>query len=507
MGNGKVAVLLQQRLNEGYFEMWLGKKTKGQRATGGKARIWTAGTLTYSVSGIVVLFAWLLLGDFAWSMRDRSIAPMSQWYLGSIGVPNYLFALLLSSFPALVGLLLVPVISVRSDRHRGRLGRRIPFLLVTTPIGALGMVGLGLTPVFAHWLHAFLTEGPSAQWLQRTLGSQPSGEWLLAALGNEMVVSVFCFAIFWAAFEFATIVGLAIFGGLVNDVVPRPLLGRFYGLFRVVSLIDGIIFNYWIMGKVPTHFTLITVVIGVFYGLVFMLVCLKVKEGAYPPPPPPPPKMPWPQGVATGVRRYFKECFTNRYYLLVFVMLMTAAICFLPLNTFTIPYATSLGVTMEAFGKAQSLTFGISLCLAYFLGWLADVFHPLRMVIVALTGYLLVTLWGAFFVGSEQTFLIGWVLHGVMSGTYFTCAASLGQRLFPHERYAQFASAGGICISVATMTLSPILGIFIDAGSIGFRYVFFTAIILTLIALVAALLVFRRFMQLGGPEGYVAPEA
>lgn len=483
-----------------------GAAAADQKNAGKPEKRWHAGTLTYSLSGIIVLFAWLLLGDFAWSMRDRSIVPMSQWYLGQLGVPNLLFALLLSSFPALISLLLVPVISVRSDRHRSRLGRRIPFLLWTTPIGALGMVGLGLTPVFSHWLHDFLVSEVTGGPLHRLLDGYPGGAWLLSALENEMIVSVFCFAIFWAAFEFATIVGLAIFGGLVNDVVPRPLLGRFYGLFRAVSLIDGIIFNYWIMGKVPTHFTLITVVIGVFYGVVFMLVCFKVKEGSYPEPPPLPPRRSWSESTFQGIRRYFRECFTSRYYLLVFVMLMTASICFLPLNTFTIPYARSLGVSMDAFGKAQSLTFFISLCLAYFLGWLADVFHPLRVAIVALLGYLAVVIWGALFVGTQQTFLIGWVLHGVMTGTYFTCAASLGQRLFPHERYAQFASAGGICISLATMFLSPLLGIFIDGSGIGFRYVFITAIGLTLIALFSALCVYRQFMRLGGPANYVAPE-
>lgn len=101
-------------------------------------------------------------------MRDRSVGPMAQWYLKHLEVPNYLLALLISSFPALVGLILGPIISVKSDRHRGPRGRRIPFLLLTTPIAAT-----------------------------------------------------------------------AVLGGLVNDVVPRELLGHFYGLFRAVSLIDG----------------------------------------------------------------------------------------------------------------------------------------------------------------------------------------------------------------------------------------------------------------------------
>ncbi len=228
-------------------------------------KIWRAGTLTYTTAGLITLFLWLLWGDFAWSMRDRSVGPMSQWYLNELGISDLLFGLLFSSFPALIGIVLVPIISVKSDRHRGRFGRRIPFLLVTSPIAALGMIGLALTPSLGTWVH----------------GHFPGQ--------SEQTVALLCFGAFWAVFEIASITGLAIFGGLINDVVPEPLLGRFYGLFRAVSLIDGMIFNYWLMGKVPGHYTLILLVVGVFYGTAFLWVCFKVKEGTYPPPPPLPP--------------------------------------------------------------------------------------------------------------------------------------------------------------------------------------------------------------------------
>lgn len=171
---------------------------------GGK-KIWSAGTLRYTTAGIVCLFFWLLLGDFAWSMRDRSVGPMAQWYLNQLNVPNIVFGLLLTSFPAAVSFVLVPIMSVKSDRHRGRWGRRIPFLLVTTPLAALGMLGLAFAPIVARWVHSHFP-----------------GQ-------SEMLVSVICFAVFWAAFEFATIASSSLFGALINDVVPREMLGRFSG--------------------------------------------------------------------------------------------------------------------------------------------------------------------------------------------------------------------------------------------------------------------------------------
>ena len=37
--------------------------------TAPQKKIWHAGTLTYTTAGVVLLFFWLLWGDFAWSMK------------------------------------------------------------------------------------------------------------------------------------------------------------------------------------------------------------------------------------------------------------------------------------------------------------------------------------------------------------------------------------------------------------------------------------------------------
>ena len=446
--------------------------TENHRAPAPK--LWRVGTLTYTSGGLVAVFAWLLFGDFAWSMRDRSVGPMAMWYLNELKVPNLLFGLLMTSFPALVGMTLVPVISMKSDRHRGRWGRRIPFLLATTPIAAFGMIGLGVTPFIAQWVHSHMPEQ------------------------SEMIVAVVCFGVFWAAFEFATLAGQAVFGGLVNDVVPKELLGRFYGMFRAISLIDGIIFNFWLTGKIPTHYTLLLVIIGTFYGCAFMWMCFRVKEGEYPPPGPKTTRR-------MGIKIYFRECFTNRYYVSVFVMMMAAALAFAPINTFSIPYARSLGVDMDHYGKALAATYFVSLTLAYFLGWLADRFHPLRVSIATLIGYLAVTAYGAFFATTPATFMPAFILHGVLSGCYFTSAASIGQRLFPHEKYAQFASAAGIVMAPANIVLAPLVGIMIDGSGGAYRLTFIAGCAMAVLALFTAWRVHGHFMCLGGPKGYTAP--
>lgn len=465
---------------------------------------WHNGTLTYTIGGLFALFFLLLLGDFAWSMRDRSVGQMSQWYLGQLKVPSFLFALLISSFPAALALVLSPIISVRSDRHRGKWGRRIPYLLITTPLAVFGMVGLGLSPIIAKAVHGACDPAK----LQAILGTGGLATWLIEHTQNEMFISVVCFGIFWAAFELATIASQAVFGGLINDVVPRELLGRFYGLFRAVSLIDGMIFNEWIYGHISTHYTFIFLTIATFYGVFFMSVCLVVKEGQYPPPalPEVPPTDSHFVRFFEEVGRYFRECFSNRYYVSVFFLLMIMNLVFIPVNTFNMQFSQSLHVPEKLYGHYFFLTYTTSLLLAPILGWLVDFFHPLRMVMATLVAYMLMTIWGGLFATTPDTFLIALYAHGVISGCYFTSVASLGHRLFPQSCYAQFASAAGILGSLASIVFAPTMGFVIDLSGHQYRLTYFVGLGFAIVAFLLSLVVYRSFVRYGGPKNYVAPE-
>ena len=82
-------------------------------------KLWRIDTLTYTTAGLVVLFSWLLWGDFAWSMKERSVSKVLALLLKTFHASDFVTGVLLLSLPAAITLFLAPIISYRSDRHRG----------------------------------------------------------------------------------------------------------------------------------------------------------------------------------------------------------------------------------------------------------------------------------------------------------------------------------------------------------------------------------------------------
>ena len=449
-----------------------------------KPPIWRVGTLTYTTGGLVVLFAWLLWGDFAWSLKDRSVPPVVQLLLKSFNTSDVIMGILIGSLPAAVGLFLAPVISYKSDRHRGKWGRRVPFILLTTPITSFSMFGLAASPWLGMRLHEVL--GPSSP----------------GTTTSFLIV----FGICWTLFEFATVAANALFGALVNDVVPQPVIGRFFGLFRALSLIAGMVFNFYIIGHAGEYYAWIFIGMGLLYGVGVTLMCLKVKEGEYPAPPPAEAVHGRRGGFLAAVKTYFHECFGHSYYLWYFAAVTLATIAMSPVNLFSVPYAASIAMDMGEYGKWVTWAYFCSLILAYPLGALADRIHPLRLTMIAMVLYTAAAIWSGIYARNAENFGIALFCHTVISGIFFTASASLPQRLLPRSRFAELVSAGGIVLSICNVAFPFALGAFLDHAHHDYSYTFFIGAALSVTSFVFLLVLHGKFMARGGPKGYVAPE-
>ncbi len=442
----------------------------------GIERQWMAGALVYSLPGLMALFGWLLLGDFAWNARERAITPLAQLMLNSQGTSDTVIGLLIGSLPAAMGMFIAPIIGFRSDRFRSRFGRRIPFLFVSTPIASLAILGLASASSMGLWLHLIL------------------GEFSPGKFACFLSFFTFC----WIGFEVAAIVSNTLFLALINDVVPKEVLGRFFGLFRIVSIAVGIFFNFFVMESAEEHLQSILTYLAIIYGIGFTVMCLRVREC----PCPPVVLEEKREGFRASARRYFRECFSQRYYLWIFIAMAFANVAFAPVNLFSIFYAKSVGMSMDLYGKIIAGGFVCSLLVSYSIGSLADRFHPLRIAIASLLFYLPLCVWATIFARTPMTFAIGFIVHVFVSGLFFTGTASLGQRLFPQERFAQFASASQMALGLLTMLVPSVMGVILDLSEHNYRFTFFVGGALSALAVTAFLAVMKGFHRLGGDKGY-----
>ena len=445
-----------------------------------KGRTWRNGTLVYTAGGLAVLFLWLMWGDFAYSMKDRATGTVAALMLKKFDVSDFLFGIIMISFPNFTNIFLCPIVSYRSDRHRGRFGRRIPYLLLTTPFIVIGLAGLGFTPLLARLI-------------RQAVGAEHISYNLTALL-------VFCF--FWIILDFGTTLAGAIFNALATDVVPTEFLGRFFAMFRAVSLGCAFLFNYFVMGYAETHALVIFLGLAALYGIGLFSICLKVKEGTYPPVEPEEEKA---GGFSAAAKNYFVECFGHPFYRWVILAYVTCGLANIPFNAYTIFYAKSIGVDMDAVGKYLAITYLISLCLSYFLGMLADRFHPLRCGITVMLLYGISCLVSGIFIRGEAGFAAALIAHTVLSGTYFTLTASLLLRLFPQSRFAQYQSAQGILGTLAMIFVVPLIGKLIDLSG-NYRLIFYAGALLALLTAMLLFVCYRRFRQYGGPDHYTPPE-
>ncbi len=390
----------------------------------------------------------------------------------------------MGSVPSAFALFLSPVISYKSDRHRGRWGRRIPFLLLSTPFTVIALVGMAFSPTFGGWLHY-------------ALGSR--------SFGADSSVLLF-FSIFWVIFDFSGILAIAVFNAFLNDVVPQHFLGRMFGAFRAISLVAGVIFNHWIYGSAIKAYVWIFLGMAMLSGIGSLIVCLKVKEGEYPPPAP----VDAAPGVASflaAAKGYFQECLGHSYYWYFFIFsILCGGLVAVPINGFSLYYALSLKLDTQQYGDCLAITYCISFLIAYPLGALADRFHPLRLGLFSLGLYAIVTLCGGLFVRDALTFRTALVAYGVGSGIVLTTTASLGLRLLPRSNFAQFASAGGILGCAVGIVLGPAVGAILDHLHHNYRYTFYMSFFLAVIAILCGLVLHAKFMTLGGPRNYVAPQ-
>ncbi len=179
----------------------------------------------------------------------------------------------------------------------------------------------------------------------------------------------------------------------------------------------------------------------------FLLLCLNVKEGEYPPPE----RMSDRKGVSLDfVKTFFRNAFADRISRLVFFYSALQGVGG-AINVFLIFMAFSVGLTKDEVGKVAGVVAVVGMALSYPMGSLVDRYHPLRVKMVAQAGFCVVTLMQFVFLFYDFPHGVAfWIYAGLAGISIPVFAANTAaimpmlMKLFPSERFGQFCSANAM---------------------------------------------------------------
>jgi maltose/moltooligosaccharide transporter len=438
------------------------------------------GTLTYSHRTLFILSFWLLWGDLAFNFFESVFSRFIPIYLKELNASNTLIGLTTGSAAGMVNILFLPTISRWSDRFRSRLGRRIPFLLVATPITAICLILVGFAPEIG--------KGLGAAGLSR-----------LAAEGTLILAFV---SISICAFHFFNMVLCGGFNWLVRDVVPQEVMSRFLAWFRIVGAASGILFLWFVFPHLLTHRREIFLGVGVVYIFAFLLMCLKVKEGSYPLPEQENGRHHYFKHLIETYRRYFEVPLYRNYFIVNFLMI-AALNC---AGNFIVLYGQqTLAMDMGSMGHIFSWA-AIASMLVYFpIGWVCDRLHPLFVTLAGIVAVCTSAILARLFVGNETSYLVYFITFAVPVAIWALGNSAATMKLFPAEQFGQLSSGINIFSTGAMIGGNFLIGLLMDLMHNDYRMAFVWTALLSACAVYPMLQVIRGWHERGGPSHYSPP--
>jgi maltose/moltooligosaccharide transporter len=469
--------------------------------------LYRVGTLTYTKAGLAMLCVWLLWGDFCYTVMEGVTPSLIPVKLNELHASNFEIGVLLGSIPSTVYTCLNPIISFKSDRFRSKWGRRIPFLLFSLPFILLGLIALAYFEPIATFLHTHL--GAS-------VAQMPANKVAIYTLTTINIVFTF-FNTFLAS----------VFWYLFNDVVPEHLLARFMSWFRLVSLAGQTLYSFFVVKYASSHFTEIYLCAAALYFVGFMLICLNVKEGEYPPPPE---YVGGKTGPVAAVKTYLQDCHVFPHYWYQWIGNFLGSIGGSAGNigagaytAFSLRFYHNLGIDVGT-GDIGFIFGSIGLATAVLIlvsGWLADIFHPIRVVMAGvLVGFFLVLPANMIFLfwQPKSHAVAFWLVWGI---NVFLAAPALAlngvsdppllMRLFPRSRYGQFCSVNAFWRMGGGIVGGGMAGAFLDymVTLVGEHNAYFYIPVWQFLFAIPCLFLFiglyQSWKRHGGDDNYAAP--
>lgn len=402
-----------------------------------------AGTLSYTKSGLFMLFFWLMWGYFVYGLME-SVPGLLPLLLKKYQATNTQIAFIATSLNVIGNLIFNPIVSFNSDRYRSRMGRRRPFIVYSTPLVVAFLALIPFGPDFAQRLQDVAV-------VQRIFHAVP------------IAPGILLIGVFVAGFQaFDTFVASTYYY-LVRDTVPEGWIGRFYGMFRLVGALPPLVFNLFVFPHAETSMKAIFVGIACFYGVGIMVMCWRVKEGEFPPPEP----LPGGERNAlirtwSAIRSYLDGCFSHRAYWMCFVTHAVAVFANAG-GAFAVLFRRDeLGVNLAIQGRIAAACSVLGLSIALPCGYIADRFNCYRLVQLALLAKGTVALLAWFFIHDATTLFAFSMIGTLPEMLFFVAITKVLIDLFPRDKYGQFGSANSAVASLGGIVIALLFAKYAD---------------------------------------------
>ena len=175
-----------------------------------------------------------------------------------------------------------------------------PFLFFAVPLFALSLMAV---PFMLDIYHFLMT----VPWVAALLG-------LIPGMSAPQTGEVLCLGTGCFINMLFNMVVLSLFSYYYWDVVPGSVLGRFESVGRIVTAAAMIVWNACIFGRSETHPKEVYIGVSLFCLAIYLVSIWRVKEGQYAPP-----EQRAHKGPVEPVLAYFKDCFSQPYYLWIFL--------------------------------------------------------------------------------------------------------------------------------------------------------------------------------------------
>ncbi|MFA6478188.1 MAG: MFS transporter [Victivallaceae bacterium] len=458
------------------------------------SKTYHCGTLTYTKIGLFVLFAWLLWGDFCFTLMDAVVPSILPLKLKNLGCSNWLMGLILTTAPGILNMTVCPYVSFKSDRYRSKWGRRIPFIIWTMPFLCVCLVLMGLGDDICGMLQR------NSAYLRHF---------------TPATVTIVLIAVFLITFQFFNMFVNSVFWYLFNDVVPAQFLARFMGMFKIVGMGAGALYNFFIFKFAESHMREIFIGAALLYFIGFGMACLMIKEGEYPPP----------EGEndnagrgLKGIRTFFKESFSHKFYWYRFLSTAFGAAAY-AIGAFGIFFNREMGLSLDQIGKINAISLIAMMAAMYFMAIFVDRWHPLRITVYGtvfgVLGSLMSMVWIFVTIPADYFFWLnlGNVLIGMFLGALVAVAGlPTEMRIFPQSRFGQFCSAQAMLRSTFTVIFGILAGLFIDLvrtlcnnSDYSYRFIFLWITVFSIVSAIFLVKVYLEWHRLGGDKHFHPP--